>query len=254
MRKIVYRSRGLSAGALNKMGTAHVHIDGANSQELVLGIVKQLARRGNLGKMNYVVDFVAGPQRLAEKETYAAHTPGAVEEELDFFSSTLVHDRRDAIAVINSIARSLRDTRGVIIELEQVAGWADRGCWQDEISPEQKMEPIRQGETLLAPKSSLPFEIHHGFDVKKSKSKPMVSLPKLLRFCRRHDMSVGGWFVFDKGTHWAYRSNAFCRERGLIGLVEKQNQLLNEFLGEVGADASVRTLVERTLGIFHTQG
>lgn len=253
MNKIQYRSAGLQEGIFSKIGCIHAHIDGADSPEQVRDIVEELEKRGNPGTLDYVVLSVVGPQRAEEPETYGAHTPVMDgEEAFDFFSSTQIHSRQDALAVLDAITTMLAGTKGAIVEIEQNVGWLDEKGWQV-VLPADQLEIIHSAEARLAPKDTMRYEIHHAIEIPKSWG--VLNLSALARFCRRHQMVFGGWFVFDDGDRWGYWSNAFSNETNIQQLVEREQSILSAFLVAARLDeVKPVTLVERVLGIWHSQG
>lgn len=215
-----YRSPNLPSGFFNIMGTAHVHIDGAQDENLILSVVKNLEGKGNPGKLNYVYDSIVGPQRKELPEIYESHTPVLLgKEALDFFSTNLVKSREDGIEIINSLFPILQSTPGLIVEMEQVVGWY-REIWGDfsaeELSLPKYIPLIKSSDVLFAPKPTLSYEIHHGFEELKN-GPPSIGLKDLLQFCEENKIMIGGWFTFANAK--------------LIGL---------------------RTLVERVIGIWST--
>ncbi len=252
-RKIEYRSTGLEAGALNKIGLPHVHIDGARNVDLVLGIVQELEAKGDLGKLNHVIASVAGRQRKELPEVYESHTPVIEgQEALDFFSSNIVQDRNDAIQAVNLIGQKIRNTPGCIVELDQVVGWYGSQGWQW-IESADEIEPIKPDEVDFQPQPTWPYELHHGFNLPKDSEALPVPLEKLLEDCEKAGITLGGWFVFDKGNEWAYRSNSFSQSTNVRKVVEQEQANLNSILVAYGKDIKARTLVERVLGIWHSQ-
>ena len=242
--KIQYRSSGLSPGFFNGLGVLHVHVDGAEDQSVILRILQELERRGNPSKINVVDRFVAGPQRKSLPTIYQAHTPAlAGREEFEFFSTTLLKDRSDAVNVVNFLGHALGRSPGVVIEVEQPVMWLGPKAWRD--YPKSLWVPqIEAAEVGLAPGPSLRFEIHHGFDLPKEGVQ--YPLEFLGEFCSRHFVEFGGWFVFEKPAAWAYRSNSFSEE-GVIEQVEREQEVLNLFLQ---GRCRCRTLVEKILGIW----
>lgn len=252
--RIEYRSPGLEAGALNRIGLPHVHIDGARDQALVLEIVKELEAKGDLGKFNLVIQSVAGKQRAELPEVYESHTPMLEgQEALDFFSSNIVQDRNDAIQCVNLIGEKIKNIPGCIVELEQVVGWYGPKGWEW-IESGDEMEPINPEEVDFKPQPTWSYELHHGFNLPKDSDKPPVELVVLRDDCEKAGITLGGWFVFDKGKEWAYRSNSFSESADIRTVVEQEQASLNVILAQYGKDTKARTLVERVLGIWHSQG
>lgn len=248
--KMEYRSPGLEHGALNKIGLPHIHIDGARDEELVFGVVKELEACGNLGKFNQIADSVAGGQRSVLPEVYESHTPAIDgEETLDFFSSNLLKDRADALTAVNGIAAKIQNTPGAIIEVEQTIGRYDARGW-DWIKEGEEITPINQAEVDGKLEETWPYEIHHGFNVPKQSVELPINLEQLKNDCESSGIVIGGWFVFDRENEWAYRSNSFSQAVDVKAVVEKEQSALNAILTTYGQEVSVKTFVERVLGIW----
>lgn len=252
--KIEYRSPGLEHGTLNRIGVSHIHIDGARDPAVVFGIVKELEAKGDLGKFNYVVQSTGGRQRAELPEVYESHTPIIEgQETLDFFSSNIVKNREDAIQAVNLIKSKIKDIPGAIVELEQVVGWYDNHGWKW-IGHKDELDPIQATEVESAPQHTWPYEIHHGFNLPKNSETPPIELEKLMRDCEKAGIVMGGWFVFDKGEEWAFRSNAFSKDSDIRKVVEREQQALNIILDGYKQGGKTRTLVESVLGIWHSEG
>ncbi len=244
----VYRSPDLARGVFGIPASCHLHIDGAKDYGRVLGVVRRLEAIGNPGKVNHVHDFIAGQQREILPETYQSHTPTLEgREDLGFFSTTRIHNRANALAVMELIPPFLIGMPGTIIELEQVYAVLTAEGW-NRMEPSANIRPVTAREVILVPSPTMPFEIHHQFDLPKQGPAPL-SLPELLSYSEQNNVMVGGWFVFEKDDSWAYRSNAFVRSKGLIELVEREQEILTCYLNPV----KPRTLVERVLGIWHLE-
>ncbi len=249
--KLSYRSTNLPSGFFNILGSAHIHIDGSQNPDLILGIVKELDAQGHPGKLNVVHNFIAGQQRELLPETYQSHTPKiAGEEALDFFSTNLVKGREDAIQVTNFIGESLGKTPGMIIELEQVVSWLDEKGWND-LQFRDYIQPIRSDEVRFTPSPTEAFELHHGFEIPKN-GKPTISLEALLIFCIQKNIMIGGWFIFEKEHTWAYRSNSFTDGKFLYAQMRDEREKMVEFLQKEKIVAQPRVLAEKVIGIWHT--
>ncbi len=248
-----YRSPGLEHGALNTIGLPHIHIDGAKDEELVFSVVREFEARGNLGKFNQIADSVAGGQRAVLPEVYESHTPAIDgEETLAFFSSNLLKDRADALTAVNEISAKIKDTPGAIVEVEQTIGRLDARGW-DWIKEGEEIAPIEQTEVGSPLQETWPYEIHHGFNVPKNAADLPISLEQLRDDCEAAGIVIGGWFVFDRGDTWAYRSNSFSQADDVRAVVEKEQAALNAVLAESGQDIQARTFVERVLGIWQSE-
>jgi len=253
MKKFEYRSPNLPAGFFNRLGTLHMHVDGAQDQGLILRLVQVLEDQGNPGKLNHVERFIAGPQREILPEVYQSHTPElGGEEVLEFFSTNFLKNRANAVEVVNFICD--RDILGnvpcIITEVEEPVMWLGPEGWKSLASPGY-VSAIQASEVKLAPSPSLDFEIHHGFNLPKENTQ--VDLAELGYFCEKNSVVFGGWFVFEKPSCWTYRSNSFSNWDGLEEQVEREQSALNNFLAVRGFNGPARTLVEKVLGIWHSK-
>lgn len=257
MKKIEYRSPGLPHNFFTKQ--IHVHIDGAKDPGAVWPLLQTLQSSGNLSKLNFVNQFIAGPQRLLLPEVYSAHTPVlAGREEFEFFSTTSLYSRYDAVRVTKFLGESLRNFSGLIIEVEKPVMWlglnGSRPKSGNHIVPGWKfvpeseyLLPIGANEIGLSPGASLPFEIHHRFDLPKKGKQ--VDLDELGRFCEKSGIAFGGWFVFEKTDSWAYRSNSFSRREGLEEQVQREQESLNYCFLEIQGLPQAETEIEQIVAI-----
>lgn len=57
------------------------------------------------------------------------------------------------------------------------------------------------------------YHRHHGVDILKTQNGEEefapIDLRAVLNVMHSRNMSNGGWFIFEKGDRWAYRSNEF---------------------------------------------
>ncbi len=251
VKKVQYRSSGLPAGVFNKPGLIHIHVDGAESPDQVLRIVKTLESEGYMGTLDYVLASQSGPQRDAEPETYQAHTPVlGGEEAFEFFASIMAESRQSAIHAVGRVGEMLRGTPGAIIELEQNVAWVNASGWHG-IPEAQELPIVTSSEVSLGPKQTMRYEIHHAIELPKVQG--VINISQLARFCKKSGMMFGGWFVFDDGDNWGYWSNSFSNGSGLKEQIAKEQSILSQFLSDHGLKASPCTLVERVLGIWHSQ-
>ncbi len=86
-----------------------------------------------------------------------------------------------------------------------------------------RFEPLPFSDDAFAPFvakrcTGIPdFELHLGFDLPKREGEPMPwSLAALMEACTAAGLENGGWFVFKKQGHWAYRSNEFSSESAAV--------------------------------------
>ena len=117
---------------------------------------------------------------------------------------------------------------------------------------------IRSADVGFERSRTADIEIHYAFDILKQgkwKDAAPVTLEELRNECSRLGIYVGGWFFFDKGDKWAYRSNQFARTTARRE-VQEQRDKLNEYLSrkgnELGFECQVRALIEQILGVWRT--
>ncbi|MDP1827065.1 MAG: nucleoside monophosphate kinase [Archangium sp.] len=97
------------------------------------------------------------------------------------------------------------------------------------------------------------LELHLGFDAPKVDGQGMpIPFSQLMDSCSQRGMQNGGWFVFKKDSHWAYRSNEFSSEPvasvqpRLVG----QARALREILVAAKVECDVSFSLERVHGIW----
>lgn len=247
--KIIYRSPGLIRGFFSAIGRIHIHIDGACDITHIIAIAKALEKTGNMSMINVVVRSIAGPQRQIFRETYESHTPELHgNEAFEFFMTTYIKNRMDAIYVIDVMTSMLKGVAGVVIEMEQVIGmFREEGV--EAIATAEIIKRFAVDEVSLAPCPTLNFEIHHRFNLPKDGKQ--IELPLLLEYCNAYDVELGGLFVFEKQSTWAYRSNSFTNGERLI-VTERERRTIGSFLvKEKILNISVETQVEKIIGIWH---
>lgn len=114
----------------------------------------------------------------------------------------------------------LEETRaaGGMAELEEYLGeWTLQPG--GEVVVDARYEPLPFSDAAFAPFAThrcagIPsLELHLGFDLPKREGEPMpLPLAQLMQACTQAGLENGGWFVFKKEGHWAYRSNEFSNE------------------------------------------
>jgi hypothetical protein len=251
---VLYRSKGLRSGTFRQVGVLHMHIDGAGYQNLINSLVQQLEAGGARVKLTAVTQALAGPQRAEEVETYASHTPTVDDHEhLEYFSSSSLHNREDAVRTLGVVIPRVSGHEGVVIEVERVVAKMDDSGWQ---AISVREAPITGAEVGFVNRASLPFEIHHAIDFEataSSKSRPPITLSDLLVDMTAAGLKVGGWFTFLKGEgHWSFRSNAFTDGTDLEALVRGQHQLLKGYLADRQLLCNQWAIVEHVVGIWRS--
>lgn len=243
-----HRSPGLPSGKLREPGTIHMHVDGGGQPKFVLEIVKSLQKQDRKGKLSVIIESVAGPQRQDHPELYESHTPGMDgKESLEYFSTTGLLDRADAIKQIQSLLPQLQGHPGAVVEVECVFAEIDKaGRWkQSKVVP-----PISDKDVGFIKGFTFPFEIHHAFNVPVTAGEPL-KLEELVDDVTRLGIRVGGWFIFlnDK-KEWSYRSNAFVKEERLRDFVTTEYEKIARYLAQRQIQAEQWTIVEQVLGIW----
>jgi hypothetical protein len=181
-------------------------------------------------------------------DTYASHTPGTDDiEELEYFSTSAVASREEAVHIMKDMLPALSDHRGVVLELERIIAIVDNGKWTE--TTIDSVPAIREDEVGYRKSPTLPIEIHHAFDV-LAKDKPL-RLEELLQKTGQMGIRVGGWFNFAKEGEWSYRSNAFVHKAHLKDYVMREHGALSEFVKMHKIPVTrTWTLVEQVLGIW----
>ena len=123
------------------------------------------------------------------------------------------------------------------------------GVWR-EAEPARVPDPRRLEASELRTYRRLTtstIEIHHSVDVPKGDDDvPVFSVDELPTWPH-----LGGWFLFDKGDSWSYRSSEFVGRTGEYHYAAARGQQrLTEHLEASGHDYELHTLVEQVLGIW----
>jgi hypothetical protein len=261
-----YRSAGTPPGFFRTPGDFHVHIDGARNFAQLFDLLSELgapAEDGNRqfpGKFNHILRFAGGPQRddRAFAETYRCHTPGSVQKEaFDSFSTIRLGSgtelESDAVAVLRQVLDSVSAQSDAVVELERVIGVLELGGGWDEAEPPRIADPTALDSPVLSDFRRLttsPIEIHHSIDIPKNastgKEEPPVSVDQLPVW-----PNLGGWFLFDHGDYWSFRSSEFVGRTADYHYAASVGQRrLAEYLAELECSHDLRTLVEQVLGIW----
>ncbi len=101
------------------------------------------------------------------------------------------------------------------------------------------------------------IEIHLAFDLPKNgysqNEKPLISPAELFERTDSRGLTVGEWFLFDKGEYWSYRSSRFLEIDGFEQITQDDHALMGECLKDMfGANIKSWTLVEQILGLWKT--
>jgi len=261
-----YRTLDTPTGAFRVPGDIHVHIDGGRNTAAIFETLIELegARQSTEArfpmKFNGILRFSAGPQRedRAFAETYRYHTPGSEHREaFDTFSTVWLGDgsdlEPDSVEALATILENLPLWPGAVVELERVIGVLQPGGIWTEADPPRiadpdafDVAPLKHFERL----TTSPIEIHHSVDFPKTsgpeEDRPVMAVDELPTW-----PNLGGWFLFDKGDIWSYRSSEFVDRSGeyRYAACVGQRRLL-DFVSEFDRSYELHTLVEQVLGIW----
>ncbi len=216
----MYRSSRAYHGCFRTLGSLHLHIDGAD-HDAVHKIVRRLEAAGRLVKYDSILAGFAGPQRSSIPDTYTSHNPDLGAAGRGTFSTVMLHGREGTVDVVATAF--------------------------DDVSP------IRSNEIRYSPAPTLPFEIHHAFDLMvepSSEFRPALDPQTLTKTCDELGICVGSWFEFAKDDRLAFRSNAFSDGAFIKPHALQEWNRLNAYLRSLGFPFVAWTIVEQILGIW----
>jgi hypothetical protein len=262
----LYRSPDTPGGAFRVPGDIHVHIDGGSSGQAVFEKLSEVEGRVRKGpsrfpmKFNAIKSFTEGPQRKEREfvQTYRYHTPGVGERESFNTFSTMwlgcgTDLDPDAIDALKSILEELPRWPGAVVELERVIGVLKPGVGWEDADPTRIADPDAFDSVALSifPRlATSPIEIHHAIDFPKKggtrDGAPILGVADLPTW-----ENLGGWFLFDKGHVWSYRSSEFVDRSGeyRVAAARGQKRLLESLQG-IACNYELHTLAEQVLGIW----
>jgi hypothetical protein len=267
-------------GLSHRVGSIHLHVDGAQARTFVEDLVNRHKAVGRDAELAWVVDSVPGPQREEKgmQDVYGLHDPG----DLDFFSTTQLHggpclptqaQRRALSLEVHDILCELhgqgKDVAGAVVELERVVGTVDeqgRTVMATELEMRGTSATI---ETLPALQLFAPFnttdpkppglakyELHFSIDLEKTPhttDRSPVELDDLVRLAVKAGVELGGWFLFQDERRWAYRSNAFVPSVSDMALRlrwERLRRALDESPNQALAKGRLRLVAEEALAVW----
>ncbi len=237
-------------GYFREPGRMHLHVDGGTQEELVRRVVGAYS-----GKLHHILKSIAGPQRHDLPAVYHGHTPGRDGEQFEFFSTLSIASRRDAVTKVKAIFPCIASYPGITLELERIVlvreGTSPSIGWED--VPFHDVQAILPDEVPYAQVDTFPIEIHHGINIPKQQyPQPPLELSELLVMAPKAGMRVGGWFLFDKGHVWAYRSNQFTTAEQFDEQTRSQNAALHAQLQQRGIQYSLWSIAEQVFGLWKT--
>jgi hypothetical protein len=186
-------------------------------------------------------------------ETYLSHTPGSIDEEhLEYFSTSSLSNRADAIRTLIKVLPLLIGHDGVVIEVERVVAKIDESGWHQ--TP-VKDPSILGHEVGFSRNPTMPFEIHMALEFMPTTKEPAIEIRELLNDTTALGLKVGGWFNFLRNDgRWSFRSNAFASipEPELQALVLDQYQILGNYVAARRLECQRWAIVEHVLGIWRS--
>ncbi|MDP3509793.1 MAG: hypothetical protein Q8T09_17620 [Candidatus Melainabacteria bacterium] len=234
--------------SFSTLGSLHLHIDGGKQARLAKSIAAQLAKEGELTKVQAVLGAVGGPQRQQLVETYSTRTAGSASQDtIEFFSSVGLRSRQHAIATLKQVLPNVKNDIGIVLDVERVVATVDAANGWKQIEF-YELDGFTAGEIDFACSYTQPFEIHHLIDIYDTGENPL-DLETLMRDSISMGINLGGWFQFSKTGRAAYRSNAFSQAYQLKSKVMMQHELLSVYLENSGLNYRLRTVIERVLAV-----
>lgn len=231
------------------IGGRHLHLDGARNKFLIFLLVGVLRLFRFPTRFHYVKDFVAGRQREILPVEYQSHTPGVAEEELSFFTSTLLPDRTKTVKLVRLIYRLLSFLPGTVLEVEQIIAELDAGTKIWRTLHGKADDALTAYELGFPPGVTWQYEVHHGVNLSPGSK---VDLVDLMAYCSDRGMNLGGWFVFLRSNEVALRSNSFTNSHDFVNQVERESDVIVEYFRSRGLEPTrQRCLVERVLLAVH---
>ena len=270
------------AGLSHRLGSIHLHVDGARARDFVQDLVSRHQRAGQDAELAWVVDACAGPQRGELEPIYKLHNPGQQGmDELDYFSTTQLHAGPDlpTQAQRRAIAMDVHKTlcaldglsdsaANVVIELERVVGvvdelgqvaLADQLAMRGSSASLDAMAALRLfapfNTRKVRPPGTASYELHFSLDLPRSGARPPVALEDLCEITRRAGVELGGWFLFRDDQRWAWRSNGFVPSVSEMALQSRWRRLRTQLDADGNAalhGARLRLLAEETLTVWRT--
>ena len=192
-----------------------------------------------------IVDFVDGPQREKDPDSYASHTPGDQMEDLTHFSTTIMRPNISRREILESVLKVLAGTIGIVIEFERVITKID---YQGNVAELGSIRPLKSSYNTR-PLKSKRYEIHFGITCSPDARVP--SLNELRQICAELEIIIGGWFKFRSSNKICYRSNGFTDQQD-TDVVARQREQLESALAKRKISAQVKVTCEEVLGVWNT--
>ena len=264
-------------GLSHRIGSIHLHVDGAQARTFIEGLVARHHEAGFDAELAWVVRATPAPQREEHllRDFYSLHDPG----ELDFFSTTHFHagealptqaQRRLLALEAHDILCDLHGqgaaAAGAVVELERVVGTVD-AAGVPRMAADLEMRGSNGSlETQAAMQLFVAFnkidqklakyELHFSIDIRKTPDvalRPPVALEDLRVLAQAAGVEQGGWFLFHDEHRWAYRSNAFVPSVSSMALHLRWQRLRRQLDDSPIAalrDAALRLVAEEALAVW----
>jgi hypothetical protein len=220
----------------------------------VESMAARLKNDGVKATITNVVETVIGPQRVKLPATYALHTPGTGgREEFGALLTAGFPSRERMIDAVGWLLPEVLAQPGAVLEVERVVAVTETdGTWRS--APFDTIAPISADEVGFTPSDTLPMEVHYAIDVLAESPRghrPPVALRTLFEDTMKHELDVGGWFLFQMPSNvWAYRSNMFTDMFVSLDELSRHREILADCARRYGFVHRVRIFVERVLGIW----
>lgn len=269
-----------SGGLCHRIGSIHLHVDGAQARMFIEGLVERHRRSLLDAELAWVVRAEKAPQSEEKlmRSVYSLHDPG----ELDFFSTTHLHpgpelptqvqrrvmalETHDILCELHGLGDAVG---GAVVELERVVGVVGvdgnvlmaselemRGTCAS-LETQQAMQLFVPFNTLDQKPASLgKYELHFSIDVDKTPEtsmRPPVALEDLRALAQTAGVEQGGWFLFHDERRWAYRSNAFVSSISKMALSLRWQRLrkqLSDSPNPALQVARLRLVAEEALAVW----
>ncbi len=249
----LYRSAGYRPGMLRRAGSIHFHVDSPHRDDAGAQLI-ELARlfeaRAWPSKVTGIKDAVRGshfddPEYAAD---YRLHTPELVASE-PTFSHYLTALVSTSTAAKESVADTIRSVQGFferyegdldpnsVIEIERVAYAIDSG------------ESTRATPLIveLAKSEDIRFEIHHFADLPAAAP---ISLRAWREVCEAADVTVGGWFEFEREGARSLRSVKFARFMDTVSVAREAKAVAEIAVAQGAASAKPTAIIEQVLVLW----
>lgn len=246
-----YRTTGIPQGHISKLGSVHAHVDGHLPMEEALTLIKSIEHLGGWGKINYISEWLDGPQRNVIPDSYKSHDPycSKIGEPM-YFTSLQFPEHPSTNELLKTASSYLIKHPGTVMELEWVFANMSNG-FSEELKFEHRPK-LDIDNTSLDPQPTLPVEIHHAIDINLSR-KALPSLQDLSDYSIENSIHFGGWYKFDRADRLSFRSNSFAEINGAVNQTIEEHHSLGKYFQNLDCDFAIRSFCEEVIGIWKVQ-